>query len=158
MWELIMNDLPQEFNRSIESIDSEDALDKPIRISARELHKYVLGLVGVFTLAIGTYPIAMNRVAQKEKFVSYKSHLKSLTLEYQPIESSATSIATATAQTPERVATESAQTPATAKTPERVVTQSEHTLTRFMKSTYAVAYSPDGEMLAASTEAGEIDY
>ncbi len=56
------------------------------RISAQELHKYVLGLVGVFLLFIITYPISMNRVTQKEKFAPYQFHLKSLTPEYKPIE------------------------------------------------------------------------
>jgi hypothetical protein len=68
------------------SIDLQATVDKPSRISARELHKYVWGLVGVLLLAIVTYPIAMNRVSQTEKFAPYQSHLKSLTLEYKPVE------------------------------------------------------------------------
>ncbi len=47
-----------------ESIALQATVDKPIRISAQELHKYVWGLVGVMLLAIGTYPIAMNRASQ----------------------------------------------------------------------------------------------
>jgi hypothetical protein len=56
------------------------------RISAQELHKYVVGLFGVFLLFLITYPIAMNRVSQKEKFAPYQSHLKSLTPEYKSID------------------------------------------------------------------------
>ncbi len=61
-------------------------LVKPPRISAQELHKYVLGLIGVFGLIVISCPIAMNRVAQKEKFAPYKSYLKSLTPEYKAVE------------------------------------------------------------------------
>jgi hypothetical protein len=82
-----MNHLSKEIrDTSIESNDTAKMLDKPIRISAQELHKYVIGLVGIFILIVATYPIAMNRVAQKEKFAPYKSPLKSLTLEYKPVE------------------------------------------------------------------------
>jgi hypothetical protein len=85
--ELIMNDLPQEFSDNLaESIDSVNTISNPLRISAQELHKYVLGLIGVFMLMVITYPISMNRVAQKENFAPYKSYLKSLTLEYKPVE------------------------------------------------------------------------
>lgn len=56
------------------------------RISARELHKYVMGLIAIFMLFIITYPIAIHRVAQKQKFTAYKSHLKSLTAQYKSIE------------------------------------------------------------------------
>ena len=81
-----MNDLPQEFSGDLSVVsNAHNAIDKPIRISDRELHKYVLGLVGVFMLAAITYPIAMSRVAQKEKFAPYNSYLKSLTLEYKPV-------------------------------------------------------------------------
>lgn len=58
----------------------------PQRISARELHKYVVGLVGVFVLIVTSYPIAMSRVTQSGKFAAHKSHLKSLTVEYKSIE------------------------------------------------------------------------
>ena len=82
-----MNDLPQEFSDNLaESIDSANIISNPLRISAQELHKYVMGLIGVFILMVITYPIAMNRVAQKEKFAPYQSYLKSLTLEYKPVE------------------------------------------------------------------------
>jgi hypothetical protein len=56
------------------------------RISAKEIHKYVVGLIGVFIIFLITYPIAMSRVSQKAKFAPYRSHLKSLTPEYLPIE------------------------------------------------------------------------
>lgn len=82
-----MNNIPQEFSTSLtKSIRSADNIDKPVRISAQQLHKYVLGLISVFVLAIVSYPISMNRVAQKEKFASYNSHLKSLTIEYRSID------------------------------------------------------------------------
>ncbi len=80
-----MNDLPQEFSGDL--MKSRDTVNSStsVRISARELHKYVLGLIGIFMLVVITYPIAMSRVAQKEKFAPYNSHLKSLTLEYKPV-------------------------------------------------------------------------
>jgi hypothetical protein len=61
-------------------------VDKGNRISARELHKYVMGLVGIFALCIITYPIAIYRVTQQEKFAASRSHLKSLTADYKSIE------------------------------------------------------------------------
>jgi hypothetical protein len=60
--------------------------DTSNRISAQELHKYVMGLVGVFMLCIVAYPIAIHRVSQKEKFAPYRSHLKSLTAQYKSID------------------------------------------------------------------------
>ncbi len=48
------------------------------RISARELHKYVVGLIGIFLLFSITYPIAMMRVSRHPKFAPYQSHVKSL--------------------------------------------------------------------------------
>jgi hypothetical protein len=79
-----MNNRPRKFNDSVKaSTYAKDSIDKPVQISAQELHKYVLGLVGIFLLVVGTYPTAMSRVAQKEKFAPYQSHLKSLTLEYK---------------------------------------------------------------------------
>ena len=87
-----MNELPQEFSDNLTaSTTVVNQRDEHVRISARELHKYVIGLVGVFALAVITYPIAMTRVAQKEKFAPYKSHLKSLTLEYKPVKPQSTS-------------------------------------------------------------------
>ncbi len=56
----------------------------PNRISAQQLHKYVLGLIGVFAVFLGAYPMAMNRVSHKEKFAPYQSYVKSLTPEYKP--------------------------------------------------------------------------
>ena len=81
-----MNDLPQEFSGDLmKSRDPVNTSSTSVRISAQELHKYVLGLIGIFMLVVITYPIAMSRVAQKEKFAPYNSHLKSLTLEYKPV-------------------------------------------------------------------------
>jgi len=51
--------------------------NKPL--PAREMHKIVWVGVGVLTLFFVTYPIAMWRVSQKEKFLG--SHIKSLTVE-----------------------------------------------------------------------------
>ncbi len=39
------------------------------RVSAQELHKYVMGLVGVFMLFAISYPIAIYRTTQQEKLV-----------------------------------------------------------------------------------------
>jgi hypothetical protein len=78
-----MREVPHSFEDN--SIDLQDSVDKHIRISARELHKYVWCLFSVLMLAIVTYPIAMNRVSQKEQFAPYQSYLKSLTLEYKPV-------------------------------------------------------------------------
>ncbi len=82
-----MNNLPQISGNLIGSTDVSAKVNKPARISAQELHKYVIGLIGVFIAMVATYPIAMSRVAQNEKkFIPYQSHLKSLTLEYKPVE------------------------------------------------------------------------
>lgn len=51
--------------------------NKPL--PAREMHKIVWACVGVFTLCLVTYPIAMFRVTQKEKFRGI--YVKSLTVE-----------------------------------------------------------------------------
>lgn len=48
-------------------------------LPAREMHKFVWGCVGVFTLVCVTYPIAMWRVTQMEKFRGI--YVKSLTME-----------------------------------------------------------------------------
>ena len=74
----------------IDSVDPErtatNTVNSSTRIAAEELHKYVVGLVGVFMVFLVTYPIAMSRVSQKEKFIPYQFHLKSLTPEYKSIE------------------------------------------------------------------------
>jgi hypothetical protein len=81
-----INTVSGEFVDSIEpATQVNNSVDSANRISAQELHKYVIGLVGVFLLFISTYPIAMSRVTQKEKFAPYQFHLKSLTQEYKPI-------------------------------------------------------------------------
>ncbi|WP_295615662.1 hypothetical protein [Chamaesiphon sp. GL140_3_metabinner_50] len=117
-----MNNLPQKLSDNLASSillrsglsanDPEQKIVKPQRNSAQELHKYVLGLIGVFVLIVISYPIAMNQVAQKEKFAPSKSHLKSLTLEYKQIEpQSENSIAiTDPAQTPDLIANAPADT------------------------------------------------
>ena len=50
-------------------------------LPAREIHKIVWVSVGVLTLFFMTFPIAMWRVSQKEKFRGF--HVKSLTIEGQ---------------------------------------------------------------------------
>ena len=49
------------------------------RISARELHRYVWGLMAVFSAFAISYPIACWRVSQSEQFRPDRSHVKSLT-------------------------------------------------------------------------------
>ncbi|OCR01191.1 hypothetical protein BCD67_17675 [Oscillatoriales cyanobacterium USR001] len=51
--------------------------NKPL--PAREMHKIVLGMVGVFGLLAITFPVAMIRVSQMDKFRGF--HVKSLPLE-----------------------------------------------------------------------------
>jgi hypothetical protein len=48
----------------------------PHRISARELHRYVWGLMAVFSAFTISYPIACWRVSQSEQFRPYRSHVK----------------------------------------------------------------------------------
>ncbi len=82
-----MNNLPQEFSGNLaDSASTSSQANKPVRISAQELHKYVIGLIGLFVVIVVTYPIAMSRVAQDKQLAPYKSHVKSLTLEYKPVE------------------------------------------------------------------------
>jgi hypothetical protein len=50
-------------------------------LPAREMHKIVWGCLGVLTLCLVTYPIAMFRVTQKEKFRGI--YVKSLTMEWK---------------------------------------------------------------------------
>jgi hypothetical protein len=48
----------------------------PRRISARELHRYVWGLMAVVSAFAISYPIACWRVSQSEQFRPYRSHVK----------------------------------------------------------------------------------
>lgn len=48
---------------------------------ARSMHKYVWILVGVWTLLVVTFAIALKRVSQSDKFAGF--YVKSLTLEGQ---------------------------------------------------------------------------
>jgi hypothetical protein len=50
----------------------------PHRISARDLHRYVWGLMAVFSAFAISYPIACWRVSQSEQFRPHQSHVKSL--------------------------------------------------------------------------------
>jgi hypothetical protein len=52
----------------------------PHRISARELHRYVWGLMAVFSAFAISCPIACWRVSQSEQFRADRSHVKSLTI------------------------------------------------------------------------------
>lgn len=54
-------------------------------IPAKQLHGYVFGLLGVFLLFAISLPIACLRVKQDKKFVKYDSHIRSLTVEYKPV-------------------------------------------------------------------------
>jgi hypothetical protein len=66
-------------------------------IPAREMHKIVWVSVGVLTLFFMTFPIAMWRVSQKEKFRDF--HLKSFTIEGQsPVNAVANAVAKGLAQ------------------------------------------------------------
>lgn len=49
--------------------------------SKMNMHKYVWSLVGVFVLFAVTFPIALKRVSQDDKFSGF--HVKSVTLEGQ---------------------------------------------------------------------------
>lgn len=48
---------------------------------SQPMHKYVLILVGIWTLLAITFPLALRRVSDSEKFAGF--HVKSLTLEGQ---------------------------------------------------------------------------
>lgn len=58
-----------------------NAENKPL--PAKELHKYVWIMVGVFGLVAASFPIAMMRVSKDKKFAPYNFHLKPLTPEGQ---------------------------------------------------------------------------
>ncbi|MBD0308128.1 MAG: hypothetical protein ICV80_08320 [Microcoleus sp. T1-bin1] len=67
-----------------------DTKNKPI--AAREMQKIVWVSVGVLTLFFMTFPIAMWRVSQKEKFRGF--HVKSFTIEGQsPVNAVANAVA-----------------------------------------------------------------
>jgi len=69
--------------------------NKPI--AARKMYKIVWVSVGVLTLFFMTFPIAMWRMSQKEKFCGF--HVKSLTLEGQsPVNAVANAVAKGLAQ------------------------------------------------------------
>jgi hypothetical protein len=52
----------------------------PQRISARELHRYVWGLMAIFSAFAISYPIACWRVSQSEQFRPDRSHVKSVAI------------------------------------------------------------------------------
>jgi hypothetical protein len=57
-------------------------MQEPIKQhQAKEMHKYVLGLLGVWLLFLITAPIASLRVSQDQKFANVGFHVKSWTLE-----------------------------------------------------------------------------
>ena len=67
------------------------------QLPAREMHKIVWVSVGVLTLFFMTFPIAMWRVSQKEKFRGF--HVKSFTIEGQsPVNAVANAVAKGLAQ------------------------------------------------------------
>lgn len=55
-------------------------------IPATKMHGYVFGLFGVFLLFTITFPIACWRISHDKKFAKYDFYLKSLTVEYKPIQ------------------------------------------------------------------------
>ncbi len=65
------------------SIVTNKSISHSQTMPAKQLHKIVFGLLGVFSLFAFSYPLAMLRVSQMEKFRSFEFHGKSLTLEYQ---------------------------------------------------------------------------
>lgn len=72
-----------------------DTKNKPI--PAREMHKIVWVSVGVLTLLFLTFPIAIWRISQKEKFRGF--HVKSFTIEGQsPVNAVANAVAKGLAQ------------------------------------------------------------
>ncbi|MGK7945801.1 MAG: hypothetical protein AB4058_15170 [Microcystaceae cyanobacterium] len=70
------------------STDTSISSPKPRPIPAKQLHKIVFGFLGVFTLFVVTYPLAMLRVSRMEKFRSFDFHGKPLTIEYQKVSES----------------------------------------------------------------------
>ncbi|MCP2730172.1 hypothetical protein [Limnofasciculus baicalensis] len=55
-------------------------MESPTRLtSVREMHKIVWILLGVFTLFAATFPTALWRVSQMDKFKGF--HVKSLSVE-----------------------------------------------------------------------------
>ena len=69
--------------------------NKPI--AAREMHEIVWVSVGVLTLFFVTFPIAMWRISQKEKFRGF--HVKSFTIEGKsPVNAVANAVAKGLAQ------------------------------------------------------------
>ncbi|MGK7932216.1 MAG: hypothetical protein AB4041_12390 [Microcystaceae cyanobacterium] len=67
------------------SISHEKSTSRPKPLPAQQLHKIVIGFLGVFTLFVVSYPLAMFRVSKMEKFRSFDFHGKPLTPEYQQI-------------------------------------------------------------------------
>jgi hypothetical protein len=57
-------------------------------IPSQQMHRYVFYLLGVFLLFAISFPISFWRVSKEKKFADYNSHLKSLTLEGNPIKPS----------------------------------------------------------------------
>lgn len=79
-----MNNLLQ---KSSEALNIVRVVETPTRISARELHKYVVGLVGVFMLFVVTYSIAVHRVERQAKFAKERSGHNLPTVVFTSIES-----------------------------------------------------------------------
>jgi hypothetical protein len=59
---------------NIQEIEAEVNSPKPL--PAQKMHKIVFAFIGIFTLFAVTYPIAMWRVSQMDKFRGF--HVKSL--------------------------------------------------------------------------------
>lgn len=71
-----MNNLSHKSNDTIDLVQS---VTPSTRISARELHKYVVGLVGIFMLFVITYPIAIHRVDRQSKVAKAESLRNTIT-------------------------------------------------------------------------------
>jgi hypothetical protein len=64
--------------------ESQNNQVKPL--APQKLHKIVFSLLGVFTLMALSYPVAMFRVSQMDKFQPYNFHVKSLTPDYKQVQ------------------------------------------------------------------------
>lgn len=51
---------------------------------AKQMHGYVITMLGVFLLFTISLQLACLRVSQDKKFAKYNFHLRSLTVEYKP--------------------------------------------------------------------------
>jgi hypothetical protein len=69
-------DMQQESLHATDIQEIEAEVSSPKPLPAQKMHKIVLTFVGIFALFAVTYPIAMWRVSQMDKFRGF--HVKSL--------------------------------------------------------------------------------